>query len=896
MPAVRELCDLADGGASRRIEPSHDGAWIRVHNGAVPSQGWKLHVSAGLTSADEVLRRVAPVLLAEKASFKVAASTEVLAELNADGRASLSQIGKFITVYPRDDAQAVRLAVALDEATRGLRGPDVPSDRPLASGSLVHYRYGGFDDTMTQTPIGEVVPAIRDLEGRLVPDRRFAVYSPPDWAVDPFVAAGVAGTDRMSRSLVAGRYLVVSALSASPRGEVCLAVDIKTPRRVVLKRAPRDASMDREGRDARERLRHERDVLDRLAPDARFPAVFDLFERDDDLFLVLEDVEGESIERHVMQLAIRGCNLPGARVIELGRELAAALGTVHASGFIYRDVKSPNVILAPDGDLHLVDFELAHEVGTTAAPFGRGTRGYASPQQTKGERPAVTDDVYGLGAILFFMASGAEPSLGPDPLAPLERPLGLLNPRIGPGLGRVIARCLAPRVADRFQSMDEVDAALVDAVEHASAPAPAFGVERADGAEPVARARSRELAHRLGDSICGAAVEAPHGRGLTWLSKHESERGMRLRDVNTGCAGTLLALAEIVAELGDEQHEETLAAGARALETWPDPPWEPLPGLYVGDAGVGVAVLRAGQVLGDETLVAAAAARGRSLAVLPHRSPDLFNGTAGRLRFHLFLWDATGEDEHLHDAVACGERLLETAQSVSSGEAGWPIPAGYDGLSGQAYLGYAHGAAGIADALLDLFEATEDLRFADTARAAGRWLSRLGVGVLEAESGLDWPTVEDGDLFGAFWCHGAAGIGRFFLHAERVDAFCGVRDEAARAARAVASGARSVGPTQCHGLAGNIEFLLDVFQETGDDAYLTDARSLAQLLETFGEERDGSLVFPSEAPGVFTPDYMVGFAGVAVCFLRLGDPESLPHQLSRAGFQRTKVAAGRMSR
>ncbi|MGH2585164.1 MAG: lanthionine synthetase LanC family protein, partial [Dehalococcoidia bacterium] len=89
--------------------------------------------------------------------------------------------------------------------------------------------------------------------------------------------------------------------------------------------------------------------------------------------------------------------------------------------------------------------------------------------------------------------------------------------------------------------------------------------------------------------------------------------------------------------------------------------------------------------------------------------------------------------------------------------------------------------------------------------------------------------------------------------------------------------------TPCHGLAGAIEFLLDMFQATGDRAYLADAGVLARLLEAFAAERDGALVFPSESPDVFTPDYMVGYAGVAACLLRLSAPD-LPHLLSRAGF------------
>ena len=206
---------------------------------------------------------------------------------------------------------------------------------------------------------------------------------------------------------------------------------------------------------------------------------------------------------------------------------------------------------------------------------------------------------------------------------------------------------------------------------------------------------------------------------------------MLSRDLNTGSAGPVLALAELVGKLGVLEHRRVLVQGARWLASAPRPDGRPLPGLYVGEAGPGAALLRAGQVLGDPDLVAAAAERGRWIATLPYASPDLYNGTAGRLRFHLLLWDETDDPEHLGHAVEAGDVLLVAAEEAGPGEVRWRIPPGYDGLSGCANLGYAHGAAGIADVLLDLFEATRDERFLAPAQGAGRWLARLAVPLLE---------------------------------------------------------------------------------------------------------------------------------------------------------------------
>src|SRR5207247_387293 len=137
-----------------------------------------------------------------------------------------------------------------------------------------------------------------------------------------------------------------------------------------------DGVLDRNGRDARDHLRHEADVLARLGPDPRFPAVYDLVEHDGDLFLVLEDLEGQTLEEHVGGFSVQGRFVPAEQVVAWGRELAAMLETIHARGLIYGDVKSANVIVAPSGELRLVDFELAYDLAGQLPSFGKGTLGY----------------------------------------------------------------------------------------------------------------------------------------------------------------------------------------------------------------------------------------------------------------------------------------------------------------------------------------------------------------------------------------------------------------------------------------------------------------------------------------------------------------------------------------
>ncbi len=181
-------------------------------------------------------------------------------------------------------------------------------------------------------------------------------------------------------------------------------------------------------------------MLERLAHDPHVPAVFELVEEGGDLFLVMEHLEGATLGTVVDGPAAT------ARVVELGRALSSALAAVHRAGLVYRDLGPANVIVGRDGGVRLVDLELTCAAGASGEMAG--TPGYASPQQLEGEPASIGDDVYALGALLSFIATGVDPS--PHVAVPDER------------LARVITRCLERSPDARYRSMDELDAALAE--------------------------------------------------------------------------------------------------------------------------------------------------------------------------------------------------------------------------------------------------------------------------------------------------------------------------------------------------------------------------------------------------------------------------------------------------
>lgn len=885
--ALRDVAATVEDVYGLAVGP--DSVWIHLPGNCAADQGWKLHISAILPDALTVLDSVLPLLKREGVSAKVAGSLDVLAELN-EGWRGPSQIGKFVTVYPDCDEQAVALAEMLDRATAGLRGPAVPSDRCLRSGSIVHYRYGAFLDRSLRLRIGQIVSAVATPDGSTAQDHRDTVYRQPAWMTDPFRVESGSSEPARRPLIVAGRYVTAATLHRSARGAVYLAVDLQDNRRCVLKRAPAHSSARMDGQDAHDLLRHEFAMLERLRDCDAFPEPLLLVEDDGELYLAMEDIAGPSLSE-------AAAALPGgerARHVALwAAGLARALEQLHRRRIIHGDVKPANIVIDDAGEVRLLDLDLAYDLDGTRATSGTGSLGYRSPERTLLVPPEPLDDIWSLGATMLAALTGVQVPLVPDPSLLAELPEAAFPPGTSPALRAAITGCLSPPMS-RWQSMASVAAAF-DRVGSTTADTPHDVTTQPPASTRQLSLRnactaSLDMARVTTDGLLALGVRGDDSDlppameladGVSWRSTMIATRHGISPDLNIGAAGPVLALADIVATTEEPAHAEALAAASASLRVAPRPPGYVAPGLWVGEAGRGAALLRAGQVLHDRALISAAADVGREVATLPHESPDFYNGSAGRLLFHLLLLDETGDDEHRVAALDAG-RSIEGLARRDDGLTRWVFPDGFDLLSGDSRtLGYAHGAAGIADSLLDLADVDGDPSWLDLAGGAVRTLASEAVRV---PNGLAWPRVDGGELIRPAWCHGAAGIGRFLLRAARV----GIPDAerlALGAASATATAAHGGLAGQCHGLSGAIEFLLDAYQMNADPAYLEAARQLESTMAVYSFVSDGHLQWIGELPDRGSHEYAVGSSGIIPCLLRLAEPEGRPTQLSRAGFR-----------
>lgn len=865
-PGDRLLTDCVRSALARhglvdwRVEARGEWCVAEPFGGGGPVQGWKLHISATPLSAPVVLARVADILARRHCPFKFAADLDSVRELGA-AHTPRGGGGKFITAYPDVDGERWRgLAAELDEATRGLPGPGILSDRPVRPGSLVHYRFGVFSGIEAMSVDGTFEAMLEAPDGTLVLDRREAWFNTPEWAPpDPLTTPEKSATAGAGGPvLLNNRYLVTGAVRHSFTGGVFRATDQSDGNAVIVKQARRHSGADLSGADARAALRHEADLLLRFNGSGLTPGFVETFAQQGDLFLVEKAIAGHNLRLWIAR-NVRADEAdwgpPPALVARIARGLCDVVERMHGDGFVLRDLNPGNVMVDARARVRLIDLEL---VAVPGEPVVRAyTPAYGAPEQVDAEwlapAPPTTADLYGLGATLFHLATGIDPQLPEDVPAsrePTER-IALWLERLAEG--NATAAALAPTITAlmdpdpaRRPDIPAVRATLSTLDDSASA--------------PTRRPLPQELPV---DGIVGhllATMDLDHLERL-WPQDGFAARTDPL-NVQHGAAGVLAALRLV------HPRDAVLRESLRDIAAWigarVDGDGPVLPGVHFGRAGTAWALLDTALDLGAPELADTAVALAKRLPS-DADNPDVAHGLAGAGLTWLHFAAATGDDDFTRRAVAVAEILAERAVH-DGGLLIWPVPRTSPSLfAGTAHYGFAHGTAGIGAFLLAAHRVTGRTDFGELAEEAGRALGKLA---RVDDGAARWPD-ESGGPIKNHWCAGSSGVGTFLAQLWLTTGDPRTRDLAEAAACTVRRARRHAGTSQCHGLAGDGEFLLDLAAATGDGRYREWAGEIAAALATRTVVRHGRLLVPDETGATVRADYGTGMAGVLAFLTRL---------------------------
>ncbi len=286
------------------------------------------------------------------------------------------------------------------------------------------------------------------------------------------------------------RYVISDLLGSGGYATVWKATDKKLARDVAIKR-----------------LLHIRgNELDQLFAEARSTAqlnhtnivqLYDTFVQENDGFLVMEYVDGETLHALLQRHIASGTWISIADAAEYFEQILEALAFAHSKGLYHRDVKPSNLLLSRLGIVKLVDFGIARAIippgpprdssyGTGAALTG--TPEFMSPEQAKGESLDQQTDIFSAGIVGYILFTGHHPFNHPSALHrifDLIRADGYdpkdphtMNPSVSERIGRVIAKMLRKKKTERYTGISE---ALADfRPREATVPCPKCGSPNAE--------------------------------------------------------------------------------------------------------------------------------------------------------------------------------------------------------------------------------------------------------------------------------------------------------------------------------------------------------------------------------------------------------------------------------
>lgn len=257
-------------------------------------------------------------------------------------------------------------------------------------------------------------------------------------------------------SIIDGKYKILNKIGQGGMSVVYLAMNERANKQWAIKEVRKDGTKDYEV--VKQGLIAETDILKRLNH-PHLPSIIDVIDCDDTFLIVMDYIEGRTLDHWLKKEGAQ----PQERVVEWAKQICDVLGYLHSRKppIIYRDLKPSNVMLKPDGKIMIIDFGTAREFKEQSIEDTKclGTQGYAAPEQYGGHgQTDARTDIYNLGATMYHLLTGHNPSLPPYEMYPIRQ----WNPSLSSGLEAIVTKCTQRNPNDRYQSCAE----LMYALEH----------------------------------------------------------------------------------------------------------------------------------------------------------------------------------------------------------------------------------------------------------------------------------------------------------------------------------------------------------------------------------------------------------------------------------------------
>lgn len=257
-------------------------------------------------------------------------------------------------------------------------------------------------------------------------------------------------------SLIDGKYRILRKCGQGGMSTVYMAVNERANKTWAIKEIRKDGVQDYDL--VKQGLLVETDLLKRLNH-PNLPSIVDVIDGEDFFLIVMDFIEGNTLSDILKEYGPQSQE----KVVCWAKQLCNVLCYLHSRtpAIIYRDMKPSNIMLKPDGNVVLFDFGAAREYKNENLEdtVCLGTKGYAAPEQYGGfGQTDLRTDIYCLGATMYHLLTGHNPSEAPYEMYPIRS----WNPSLSAGLEEIILKCTKKNPTGRYQT----DAELFYALEH----------------------------------------------------------------------------------------------------------------------------------------------------------------------------------------------------------------------------------------------------------------------------------------------------------------------------------------------------------------------------------------------------------------------------------------------
>jgi serine/threonine protein kinase len=246
------------------------------------------------------------------------------------------------------------------------------------------------------------------------------------------------------------QYKILMELGAGGMGIVHQGVDTMLEREVAIKKLRPEFSRSAE---VSERFRREAKIQARLNHPA-LAHLYSFFKEGDSFYIVMEFVNGTPMSRLLP--------MGWQHALPVFRQILDSLEYAHALGVMHRDLKPDNIMVSPRGEVKVMDFGIAHVLGSVRQTRDKsiiGTLEYICPERIAGKEPDPRGDIYSLGVLLFELISGRLPFQADSEFALLRHHLETPPPKLSSAVPEIpqffdeaIEKAMAKSPDDRFQS------------------------------------------------------------------------------------------------------------------------------------------------------------------------------------------------------------------------------------------------------------------------------------------------------------------------------------------------------------------------------------------------------------------------------------------------------------